>query len=66
MSVEQLTNGNPDGSLMGRSDDKLAFLGGTPVVQQTGWAVPTDLTTVIAGNTACRLAFINYGLITTV
>jgi hypothetical protein len=36
MAIEQLTNGNPDGSLIGRSDDKLGFYGlTTPIVKPT-------------------------------
>ncbi len=66
MSVEQITNGNPDGSLMGRSDDKLAFFGSTTVVQQTGAAAGTDATTTQALANALRTACNNLGLTTTV
>ncbi|MBV6340452.1 hypothetical protein [Candidatus Magnetobacterium casense] len=65
--VIELTNGNDDGTRMGQSTtDKIAFFGATPVVQQTGVAVATDLTTAIASTTALRLALVNLGLITTV
>ncbi len=66
MAVDYVDNGNDDGTCLGRAADKISFFAATPVVKQTGWAVPTDLTTVIAGNTAARLALVNYGLITTV
>lgn len=35
MAVEQLTDGNPDGSVMGRSDDKLSFFGAEPSARVT-------------------------------
>jgi len=44
----------------------LGFLGAGAVARQTGYAVPTDLTTCISALTALRTAMINYGLITTV
>ena len=42
------------------------FFAATPVAQQTGYAVPTDLATCISSLTALRTALINYGLTTTV
>ncbi len=66
MSVEQLTNGNPDGSVMGRSDDKLGFFGATTVVKQTGAAAGTNTTTTQALANALRTAFNNLGMTTTV
>lgn len=36
MAVEQITDGNVDGSVIGRSDDKISFLGATPIVQSSG------------------------------
>ena len=50
MTVEQLTDGGTDGAVLGRSDDKLAFLGGTPSVQATLTALATgaSLPTVLA------------------
>ncbi len=66
MSVEQITNGNPDGSLMGRSDDKLGFFGATTVVKQTGAAVGTDAATTQTLAIALRLALVNLGMITDV
>ncbi len=66
MAVEQLTNGAPDGALMGRSDDKLAFFGSTTVVQQTGAAAGTNTTTTQALANALRTACNNLGLTTTV
>ncbi len=36
MAINQLSDGNPDGTQMGQSptDDKIAFYGATPIVQQ--------------------------------
>lgn len=45
---------------------KIGFFAATTVVKQTGYAVPTDLTTCISALTALRTALINYGLMTTV
>ena len=44
----------------------VGFFATTPVAQQTGCAVPTDLNSSIAAITALRTALINYGLTTTV
>jgi len=66
MSVNLVDDGNDDGSSFGRSDGLISFFGATPVVQQTGVAVATDLTTVIASTTALRLALVNLGAITDV
>jgi len=46
--------------------NKLGFFTATPVVKQTGYAVPTDLDTCIAAVTALRTALNNYGLTTVV
>jgi len=45
---------------------QLSFFGGTPVVQQTGYAVPIDLATCISALTALRTALNNLGLQTVV
>jgi len=67
MAVEYLDNGNPDGTILGQTTtEKIAFFGSTPVVQQTGAAVATTLTTNIVLSTAIRLALVNLGLITDV
>ncbi len=36
MAINQLSDGNPDGTLLGQSptDDKIAFYAATPIVQQ--------------------------------
>lgn len=66
-TYEQLTYNSPDGAQIGSSaTEKVAFFGATPVVQQTGAAVPTDLATAITAITALRLALVNLGLTTTV
>lgn len=66
-SPNYLDNGNPDGTIMGQTTtEKIGFFGATPVVQQTGVAVATNLTTAIASTTALRLALVNLGLITDV
>ncbi len=46
--------------------NKIAWFNQTPVVQQTGCAVPVDLTTAIAAITALRTALNAYGLTTSV
>ena len=41
---EQVTYNAPSGAQIGQSTtEKVGFFGATPVVQQTGCAVPTDL-----------------------
>lgn len=66
-SPNYLDTGNPDGTILGQTTtEKIGFFGATPVVQQTGVAIATDLTTVITSTTALRLALVNLGLITTV
>lgn len=36
MAIKQLSDGNPDGTIMGQSptDDKISFYGATPIAQQ--------------------------------
>lgn len=46
--IEQVTNGGPDGSRIGRSDDKLAFYGGTPATQPTATALTALATTTFS------------------
>jgi len=46
--------------------NKIGLFSSTPVVQQTGCAVPTDLATAITAITALRTALNNYGLTTVV
>ena len=49
MSKKQLSDGNPDGTVLGQSaTDKIAFFGGTPIAKQGGTAmvVPTVAYTV--------------------
>lgn len=44
MAIQQLADGNPDGTLMGQgatSTDKIGFFGVTPVIQQTASSTPT-------------------------
>jgi len=66
-TYEQLTYNSPDGAQIGKSaTEKVGFFGATPVVQQTGCAVPTDLATSITAITALRLALNNLGVTTTV
>ncbi len=64
--VNQITNGNPDGTQIGRSDDKLGFFGATTVVQQTGAAAGTDAATTQTLANALRTACNNLGITTTV
>jgi hypothetical protein len=44
MAVEQLTDGGTEGSVLGRSADKLAFFGATPSVRATLTALATAAT----------------------
>lgn len=65
--IKYLDDGNDDGTCLGQSaTEKISFFGVTPVVQQTGAAVATDLATEIVLSTALRLAMVNLGLITDV
>lgn len=78
MAVQQLADGGPDGTLVGRSNDKVGFFGVTTVVKQTGAAAATNTTTTTSTTTALttdldalrslvntmRTALVNYGLIT--
>lgn len=78
MAVQQLSDGGPDGTLLGRAADKLGFFGATTVVKQTGFAAVTNTTTGTSTTTALttdldavrtalntlRTALVNLGLIT--
>jgi len=61
--VLQTTNGTKIGTA---TNQKLGFFNKTPVVQQTGCAVPTDLATCITAITVLRTALNNLGLTTIV
>lgn len=51
MSVQEITDGNDDGSRMGQStSDKIAFFGDTPIVQPTGAAAATAPASTAAGS----------------
>lgn len=53
MAIQQLADGNPDGTTVGQiNTDKISFYGATPIVQP----IATDLATVIT-------ALTNLGLI---
>lgn len=63
----QLSNGDPDGQILGQSStDKVGFFGATPVVRQ---AAPTALTTtpttaeLKAAVDSLRATLVSYGLI---
>lgn len=45
MTVQQLTDGDGDGAVMGRSDDKLAFYGGTAIVKPAATDSPETVLT---------------------
>jgi len=64
--VEQLTSGQPDGSLMGRSDDKIGFYGlTTPIVKATVTLSAGTTTTLLKADVAAiATALDNLGLIT--
>lgn len=64
---EQVTYNSPTGAQIGQSaTEKVGFYGATPVVKQTGCAVPTDLATSITAITALRTALNNLGITTVV
>lgn len=48
MAANQLSNGEPDGNVLGQSaSDKISFHGATPVVQAAAIANATDAASVI-------------------
>ena len=51
MTVQQITDGNPDGALMGRSDDLIAFLGNTAIAQQTAGTAAPEIDPTTSGST---------------
>lgn len=52
MAIQQLADGNPDGTLVGQApSDKVGFFGATPVVQP----IATDLATLLTALTALGL-----------
>ena len=52
MAIQQLTDGNAEGALIGRSDDKLGFFGlTTPIVRGTITAVGTTTATTALNET---------------
>jgi len=52
MTQQQLTNGNPDGAVMGRSDDKLGFYGLTTAIVQPTSASQAAVTATAVTATA--------------
>lgn len=67
ISTKNIITDTSTGSQIGTaSTQKLGFYGATPVVRQTGCAVPTDLATSITAITALRTALNNLGLTTVV
>lgn len=65
MAERQLTQGDPAGTVIGRSDEKLSFYGGTPVVKySTSIATATDGTTAAAAVSAVLAVLEHYGLVT--
>ena len=67
MAIQQLTDGQPDGALVGRSDDKIGFYGlAIPIVKATVAATTTTVSTTTALTVdidAIRTALQNLGLI---
>jgi len=65
MAVEYIGTNQPDGACFGlATTEKIAFLGSTPVVQQTGATTPTDTATLITAVSAINDALIAFGLVT--
>ena len=67
MAIQQLTDGQSDGSLMGRSDDKIGFYGlTTPIVKATITLGAGTTTTLLKADVAAIAAALsNLGLTTT-
>ena len=67
MAIQQLTDGQPDGALMGRSDDKIGFYGlTTPIVKATITLGAGTTTTLLKADVlAIATALSNLGLTTT-
>ena len=68
MAANQLSNGDPDGNVLGQSTtDKIGFYGVTPIVAAAApaalTAAPTTAEFVAQGN-GLRTALINLGLLT--
>lgn len=66
MAVNNLSNANSDGSLLGQSAlDKFAFHGATPAIQASAIADATDAATVITRCNLILAALRTKGLIAT-
>lgn len=52
MAVEYITTGNDDGSIFGRSDEKISFYGGTPQVQAAFAAAAVETTAAVSTTSA--------------
>ncbi len=66
MAKQQLSDGSPEGGLFGRSDDKIAFYGDTPIVRATVTLGAGTTTTLLKADVlAIATALDNLGLITT-
>lgn len=63
MSIQILGDGNPDGTSMVGSGEKIHFFGGTAVAVQATAAAGTDAATTQTLANALRTAMLNYGLI---
>ena len=64
MAANQLSNGTPDGTVLGQSaSDKIAFFGATTVVQQATAAAGTDAATTQTLANQLRTSLTNLGLI---
>lgn len=65
MTVKQLSDGNPDGVVVGQSGDALAFFGATPSAKATVTAVATGATaaTIVTTLQALQAELASKGLI---
>ena len=65
MAAETLGNGAPDGTVLGRTDDKIGFYGATPIVTPTVavTASTPNAAELAADMIALRTALVNLGLI---
>lgn len=64
--INQITNGNPDGTLIGRSDEKLGFYGlTTPIIKTTITLGAGTTTTLLKADVlAIATALHNLGILT--
>lgn len=58
MSAKQLSDGGPDGVILGQADDKVGLYGKAPAAQRAGAAQATSLVSATAWGTAHQAALV--------